>query len=350
VIKLLVPDMPTADELRPYLLRIDAAKIYTNGGPLVRELESELAFALGYRAVAVSNGTLAIESALRALDLPPRAPVLVPAMTFVGTGQAVWNAGLRPILCDVDPLTWQLTPEIAQGIPVRECAVVPVAAFGMPVPTDPWCKFAQDTGIPVVIDAAGALPQQEAARHPLVLTTFSLHATKTIGAGEGGVVSGANDLLLQRVREIIAFGHYGTNAKMSEYHAAVALASLSASRRILTTARMRIVSGAYRRGLEGIPVTLQRPPDDSGSLLVIKLPASRLAGYVGLCMQERGVATKQWYRPFIDELPQFAGRSSAPSLPITEDLRKHSLGLPFHTSLTEDDVAYVCRTLEMAIA
>lgn len=347
MIALLKPDMPTADDLLPYLRRIDESKIYSNGGPLVRELEEHFGAFVGARTVAVSNGTVAIELALRSLKIPRGSAVLMPAMTFAATGLAAWNAGLRPVLGDVDPLTWQLTAETAMEA-VRGCqvrAVLVVAAFGLPVPVRPWEIFAAETGVQVIIDAAGAIAEQEVSAQPLVLTTFSLHATKFIGAGEGGLVAGGNKSALARIAEMTNFGHWGTNAKMSEYHAAVALASSSVPSVNARMERARPMVNAYRAGLVSVPVTVQRPPRADATILVVKLPIGCTAAETYTALRNADIEAKQWYRPFLDERKQFAGCMRPFSLPVTSDLRDHAIGLPFHTSLTAADATRVCEAV-----
>lgn len=353
MIRLLIPDMPTADELLPFLRRIDAEKRYSNGGVLVRELEKALAELVHAPTTAVSNGTVAIELALRALRLPRGAAVAIPAMTFVATGQAVCNAQLKPVLCDVDPVTWQLTPEAvvdaADGMPIR--AAIPVASFGMPVPIEPWERFARDTRMPVVIDAAGALTAQVVSQSPSLVTTFSLHATKFVGAGEGGAVATTDRMLLRRIAEMKAFGHWGTNAKMSEYHAAVALASLAVSRMSGKLGRNDRVARSYFAGLADIPgIALQQPsPRADGTLLPVLMPAGRTADHVQDVLASIEIESKQWYRPFLDELQQFGNCSRPMQLPTTQMLRERMLGLPYHGYLTEVDIATVCSALETAV-
>ena len=105
-IPLLIPDMPLAEELLPWLKRIDATRWYSNFGPLVRELEGALIgmFALrndkALHLTTVSNCTAGLELALIALDLKPGSRVLVPALTFVATATAVIRAGHVPVIAD----------------------------------------------------------------------------------------------------------------------------------------------------------------------------------------------------------------------------------------------------------
>lgn len=349
MIKLLVPDMPTADELLPYLRKIDETKIYSNRGPLVRELEDRLGFQIGADAVTVSNATIGLETVIRALRLPRGSNILVPALTFVASAQAIWNTHMRPVFCDVDPNTWQMTPETALagegGAGFR--AAMPVATFGDEVPTQPWAAFSDAHLVPVVIDAAGAILSQPVSRHPRLTTVFSLHATKAIGAGEGGAVAAFDNYILERVRSMSSFGHWGTNAKMSEYSAAVALASIS--RIPSKLGRMASIAARYAERLPAMGCTMPRPPRAEATLLCVCLPDNVTAALIGGVLTQAGIMSKQWYRPFPDELQQFSGCQRAYALPVTERLRTQVIGLPYHSSLTVDDVDTVCDCITKAI-
>ena len=197
-IPLLIPDMPRADELIGLLREIDAHRWYTNFGPLARRFEAQLAGRFEQHApvgvVSVCNCTLALELLLAACRLPAGSTVLVPALTFVATGTAIRRAGHQILLADVDPQHWTLTPEIARTAAAahRVDCVIPVTALGCPVNAEQWDAFSAETGIPVIVDAAGAFGNQAAGRR--IAVAFSLHATKTMGMGEGGfAVSGDAD-------------------------------------------------------------------------------------------------------------------------------------------------------------
>lgn len=350
MIKTLTPDMPTTDELVPWLRKLDEAKVFVNNGPMVQLLERELqALVVNSPCTVVSNGTLAIELALRAMDLRAGAGVLVPAVTYVATGQAIVNAGLRPILCDVDPQTWQLPADLAEtlvGCDTSIAAVIPVAAFGAPVPIGDWERFSLLTGLGVLVDAAGAILDQAPSSNRSVAIAYSLHATKALGAGEGGVVASVNAALIAKVRDLANFGAGGTNAKLSEYHAAAALASLG--RRSSWRARVnhwyaarlprgvRLQGGAFQTHRTLLPILL--PPD------------APFASLVQASLLDAGIETKLWYRPFLDERTQFFGCAKFGPMPTTEMLRRHLLGLPYHAFLTEIEVDQVCNTLAKVIA
>lgn len=342
MIKVLVPSMPSADELLPYLRRMDENRIYVNRGPLVRELEVELSNRLVMApCTAVSNGTVALELALRAMNLPP-GRVLVQAATFVGTALAIANAGHQPLLCDVDA-AWQLSAEAASAAVGSDSAiraVVPVATFGAPVRISPWERFAERTGLPVLIDAAGAIRDQAPSANPRIAIAYSLHATKSLGAGEGGVLASQNAGLIERVASLAIFGPGGTNAKMSEYHAAVALASLRRCDSWRTD-----VDRWYTNCRPGGLFFKGAAPQRARTLLPVLLPYSASAEVVQEALAAADIETKQWYRPFVDERSEFFMCPKIGPMRVTEALRARMLGLPYHRYLTERDVSRVCSTL-----
>lgn len=348
-LKVYVPDMPKAAELLVYLERIDATGQYTNFGPLEREFVARIAEWIDLSdpppVVTFSSGTDALTAALRSLRLLPGARVLTPSLTFPATVFAIQAAGLQPVLADVDPHEWRLTPEIASGSLGAIEAVVPVAAFGAPLSVCEWDEFALTTGTPVVIDAAGALLQRLRPRH--CSAVFSLHATKPFGVGEGGLLVAPDPLVAEYAQRLSNFGfHQGQvltpsgNGKMSEYHAAVGLAQLDRISQV--KARLCKVLSAYDELLpvmgrqEGLPANL-----------VVYAPGGAKA--LAEALARAGVETRRWYQPDISSQAAFADLPRAGPLETCEALRDHLLGLPFHTRLTRSDVELVAGLVRRAV-
>ena len=263
------PLLPRVDRLVPYLSRIDAARIYTNHGPLStefeRRLESHLGLPRGGLACA-SSGTAALIGAILATAgqaTAKRPFALMPAFTFVATAVAAERCGYQVCLADIDADTWMLDPERLAYHPAlgQVGVVLPVAPFGRPVPQEAWLTFRERTGIPIVIDGAASFdrleeaPQRHVGAIPIVL---SFHATKSFGTGEGGGVVSTNVDVVPLVVQALNFGFYSardsqsasTNGKLSEYHAAVGLAELDgwAEKR----AAMLTVIDCYRRCLDEV--------------------------------------------------------------------------------------------------
>lgn len=361
-IKLLIPDMPRAASLAPYLARLDAARWYTNFGPLVRELENALGgyFSPEGRVVTVSSGTAGLELALLALGLSSGARVLLPDFTFVATATAVMRNGLRPVVGDVDARSWLLTPDIARrAIAARPVdAVLPVATFGCPQDADEWDRFSEETGLPVVIDAAGAFGNQRAGRR--THTVFSLHATKALGAGEGGFVVSRDAALIERIRRLSNFGidvatgivdRPGTNAKLSEYHAAVALAALDTwpARADARRVKWRVFLEIMRETCPAL-VAQERPAAGIYTIAPVLLPARALPEAVIDVLLRAGVQTRRWYCPPLSRHAGFGAVEHAGALNGVESVSGRVLGVPFHLELSDADLRRVFGTLCQVIA
>ncbi len=366
-VRLLAPDMPCAAQLQPFLERIDAHRQYTSFGPLARELEAGLASVLSQLsgadvfATTTSSGTTALEMGLATFRLKSKARVLLPSLTFPGTATAVLRAGAVPVLGDVDRRSWLLTPEIARRILERTQidAIIPVATFGAPQPVAAWDEFMAETGCPVLIDAAGAFGEQKVGHRSTV--AFSLHATKALGVGEGGLVASQSPQFVEKVRRWSNFGIEagrceapGTNGQMSEYHAAVGLAQLARWPEL--QARRQKVWGIYRRLLSrrvGYRAVRQRRPRPvAPTLMVLRLPVE--AEGVARCLRGQGVETRRWYCPPLHRHPGFAAVERVPvagqaDLLVTDHLGDHLLGLPFHSGLGESEVDVVCNALAEAL-
>jgi dTDP-4-amino-4,6-dideoxygalactose transaminase len=367
-IPLLVPELPTLEALTPYLRRIDQRRWYSNFGPLVSELETRIAASFRQpgqlqmsHAVTVGNATAGIELALRALNLPRDSLVLVPALTFVATATAVLSAGLTPVVADVDSEQWLLTPEIALDakarLPLR--AVIPVATFGCAQDAAAWTRFHATTGLPVIIDAAAAFGNQLDPGPTCAI--FSLHATKPLAAGEGGVVVTHDAAFAATIRQLSNFGIdlsgeagvpvgsttlVGTNAKMSEYHAAVGLASLDVWPQ--TAAQRRALFARYSAVLAascGARLQWQQMSDDAvRSVCCVLLKSASHRDRAEAVMAERGIATRRWYLPLINQHPAFQHIDHLPA-PCADDLAQRLLGIPFHVSLSEQDMSEIAEVL-----
>lgn len=355
-IPLLIPDMPRTDDLIGLLREIDERRWYTNFGPLAKRFEAQLAGRFhGAAVVSLANCTLALELLLAARRLPPASTILVPALTFVATGSAILRAGHRLLLADVDPHSWTLTPEIARAAAAaqRIDCVIAVTALGCPVDASSWDAFSAQTGIPVIVDAAGAFGNQSTGQR--IAVAFSLHATKTMGMGEGGfAVSGDTDWI-ERVRCLSNFGidpvdfkvhQAGTNAKLSEYHAAVGLAALARwpERAALRSAREE----EYRQRLQSACADLvfqQRPAEGAYAAFCVLLPHGADPALVADRLAAEGIETRRWYCPPLHLHPAFAVAIVAGRLDATMEVGSRLLGVPFHLDLDPASMDRVAQTL-----
>ncbi len=343
------PLLPAADALIPYLERIDRHRWYTNFGPLAEELAVRLAERLGVsrsRIVLAANATAALGAVMMPHGMlgggtPPLA--LMPSWTFVATAHAAKTAGLTPFFTDVDAESWQLTPEIAHAAlaaaPGRVAVVLVVSPFGAPVDVTAWERFGDETGIAVIIDAAAGFDTARAGR---LTTVVSLHATKSLPAGEGAFVVCPDDADADETIRRINFGFLGSreagvvavNAKISEYHAAVGLAALDQwpERRL---GYLRVI-GAYRQRLNGTGIGLQ---DGAGTdwvtaTLTARWPAAAAAAER---LAARQIETRAWWGQGCHTHAAFAGCPALP-LPVTAGLARDTLGLPLSLDITPDEI------------
>lgn len=364
-IPLLVPRMPKSDRLVPYLRQIDQNQWYTNFGPLNGEFERRLladaAAPLGADNVTtVSNCTVGLELALQALDLKQNARVLLPAITFVATATAVLRVGMVPVLSDVDPETWVLTPEIARAAAAggQIDAVMPVSTFGYAHDTDAWDALSAELGLPIIIDAAGAYGNQRVGR--LADVVYSFHATKSFGAAEGGAVLSTNADRIRKIRRLANFGldvatgqlcEVGTNAKMSEYHCAIGLASFDEWEETKRT--RRALADRYRTMLKHFCAGLThqvKDPDGVYPLMPVALPAGVEVEAVRTALSQRAIETRRWYSPSLHTHPALQELPRAGALTVANDLGQRILGLPFFVDLSDAQMSHVCQTLADVLA
>ncbi|MFC4160127.1 DegT/DnrJ/EryC1/StrS family aminotransferase [Chitinimonas lacunae] len=359
-VPLLVPKLPDADALLPYLRQIDQNRWYTNFGPLARLLEERLAGMFmrepaPVQVVSVSSGTAGLELALAALQLKPGSRILVPALTFVASATAILGAGHVPLICDIDPHSWLLTPEIARQV-LNETsfdAVMPVSTFGAPQPVGGWDAFTAETGIPVVIDAAGAFGNQTVGLTTRVV--FSLHATKALASGEGGIVLTRQYSFAEKVRQLSNFGidfssgglvfNAGENGKLSEYHAAVGLASLDQWDHIQAV-RLDLQQRYQAALAQYCPrISLQQRPEQGiYPILVVCLPQGLMAREIQSSLLDHGIESRQWYCPTIDMHPAFAAYRHG-ELGVSHNLSRRLLGLPYFIDMQDEQIAKVCQAL-----
>lgn len=357
-IQLLKPSMPSTEALLPWLRQIDQNQHYTNAGPLLQAFKAKLSTLLSglssqpIHTACTSSGTLALELSLRSLNLKQGAKVLVPAYTFIASAIAIVNAGLTPVIVDVCPQRWQLTPDLARDYFSQIdniAAIMPVATFGAQVSMSAWSELSREHDIPVVIDAAGAFANEAIAENLLVC--YSLHATKSFGIGEGGLIASTDSARIQAIKVGTNFGlergevkQIGTNAKLSEYHAAVGLAQCTRWPSIQK--KLLDVREPYLTALRAqVPGKAHEDEFICGNLLAWEFPVSRSP--YELALQKANIPFRAYYHPLIQAHPAFSNEDSMPT-PNATALSERILCLPFHTELSEKQIAMIISTLALA--
>jgi len=361
------PLLPMAEQLLPYLQRIDAARLYSNHGPLAELLETRLRVALNLAdayLLTASSGTSALVGGIlatagRASTTRPYA--LCPAYTFIGTASALQQCGYQPHLVDIDHDSWQLSPQLLLSHPLldRVGMVMPVAPLGRPVEIGGWLDFQRRSGIAVVIDGAASIEAilREPARYVgEIPVALSFHATKVFATGEGGALLCDSPDILRKAYQTLNFGFMGSresrtasiNGKMSEYHAAVGLASLDQWPQRL--AEYAAVSAHYGEAFAA--ATVQRPlytaPDVASNYVIMECRDADESAVVAAALNAHGIESRQWYGLGLQHQPILhdVGRDA---LTTTDELAPRLLGLPMAPDLEPQTIARIAAAIAASL-
>ena len=212
--------------------------IYTNNGRLVIELEEKLANFLNVKhCLLTTNGTLAMSLLIQALGL--KREVILPSFNFISTAHTLMWQGIKPIFCDIDPMTWNIDPDCCEKlITDQTTAIIATHTWGRSCNIERLESIALKNNIKLIFDAAhafGSTYQGASIGGFGDAEVFSFHATKFFHTFEGGAVTTNNSNLAEKLMQMRNFGFagydevvsLGTNAKMTEICAAMGLSNLS---------------------------------------------------------------------------------------------------------------------------
>ena len=345
--------------LRPEILE-KLTEVVTAGrfvlGPEVRAFEEEFAAYLGVaHVIGVANGTDAIAIALRALGVVPGDDVVVPSFTFYATAEAVAEIGARPVFCDVDPDTRNVTVDtVRAALTPRTTAIVAVDLFGVPAPS---AELRAQLGVPVLEDAAQAAGARVGAAMAGSLgdaSTFSFYPSKNLPCfGDGGAIATddaavaalARSLRFHGSRDKETFDHVGYNSRLDEIQAAILrillrhLDAWSEGRR--AAARAYLDAGVAEH------VGVCAPPlgvEPAWHLYVVTHPH---ADATLSALNAAGVQARGYYRTPLHRQPAMAPYlgDAPPELPVTDELGARNIALPISPGLRPDQAAEVVAAL-----
>jgi perosamine synthetase len=354
-----------------YLLECIRSGWISSEGPFVARFEEAFAHHAGRRhAIAVTNGSAALELAVAALGIGPGDEVILPTFTIISCAAAVVRAGAVPVLVDCDPATWTMrVDEVAARITGRTRAIMAVHIYGLPVDMDPLLELARRHGLLVIEDAAEAVGQTYRGRACGgfgEIGAFSFYANKHVTTGEGGMLVTDDEALAARCRSLrnLAFApgrrfvheELGWNLRMTSMQAAIGLAQLE--RLPATIERKRAIGARYQQRLaplSGIDQPVARTPyaDNDywvfGVVLREAVPLDAEAAMRRLAAD--GIGTRPFFWP-LHEQPVFRkqGLFAGESHPAAERLARRGFYLPSGVALTAAQVDLACSAVERILS
>ena len=356
------PYLPPLDEFVPYLEKIWANKILTNGGPFHQQLEHALCEYLGVKHLALfTNATIALVTALQALRVTGE--VITTPYSFVATAHSLlWN-GIKPVFVDVDPNTLNLDPaKIEAAITPQTTAIMPVHCYGHPCDVDAIQEIADNYNLRVIYDAAHAFGVRCHCGSVLNhgdLSVLSFHATKVFNTFEGGAIICPDAKTKSRIDQLKNFGHAGElavvapgiNGKMSEINAAFGLLQLKYIDKAIS--RRKEIDALYREQLEGVKGV--RCLLDAGEKVAnyAYFPILVDQNYhvsrdeLNEKLKGNGIYPRRYFYPLITEFPMYRGLPSAhrDNLPVATVAAQRVLCLPIYPALENAQIETITRLI-----
>ncbi len=334
----------------------------TNAGLYVGEFEQKVASYLGVKhCIAICNGTIALEIAIRALGLTGE--VILPSFTFVATASALRWQGITPVFCDIDYQTYGLDwREIERAITPRTTGIIGVHVFGRPCATEMLTSIAKGNGLPLLFDAAHAFGCSHGGR--MIgnfgnAEVFSFHATKFFNTFEGGAIATNDDELAERVRLMKNFGFaghgrvvlVGTNGKMSEVSAAMGLTGLECLRQFIVANKRNYMR--YKRELwrvYGVRLMEYNEAEKCNyQYIVLEIDESVTSisrNQLVTVLLAENVLARSYFSPGCHQMEPYL---SEVRLPITEKLSSRVLSLPTGTAVSGDQISKVCEIIQFTL-
>lgn len=346
----------------------------SSAGRYIGEFEGGWAAYCGRRhGIAVSNGTVALQLALAALDLQPGDEVILPTFTIISCAMAVVYAGAVPVLVDADANTWCMNVDLVEErITPRTRAIMPVHIYGHPVDMEPLLDIAERHRLAVVEDAAEAhgaeyqLPDGDWRRCGGfgAMSAFSFYANKLVTTGEGGMVLTDDDALAARLRLLrnLAFrsdrrflhDELGFNFRITNIQAALGVAQLERIEAVV--ARKREIARRYEVGLRDIgalqlPVEMRWARSVYWMYGIVVQPGGMDAAALADRLRVAGVETRPFFlgmhrQPALRRTGLFNGEG----YPVADGLAERGLYLPSGVGLSDDQVETVIAAVHDAFS
>ncbi len=332
----------------------------TNMGVKHKQFQAELEKMLDVPHISLyTNGHLALENALAAMNLPRGGEVITSPFTFASTTHAIVRQGLQPVFCDIDPTYYTIdVTKIESLITDKTCAIVPVHVYGNICNIEEIDRLAKKYGLKVIYDAAHAFGVTYNGKSVACFgdaSMFSFHATKVFNTIEGGAVCFSDDSLVQTLNDMKNFGirgpevveFVGGNAKMNEFQAAMGICNLLHLDEEI--AKRKAVVEHYGERLLGTEGIVLCPDQSNVKTNYAYFPVVFEPTLFGATrndvfddLAEQGIGARKYFYPLTNTFDCFHGAYDVNQTPVALHISKRVLTLPLYADLSIEDVDRIC--------
>ena len=355
--------MPSFEEYCEEIKKLWDSHWLTNMGVEHQQLQRELEEYLGCpHVVLYTNGHLALENVIAAMQFPKGSEVITTPFTFASTTHAIVRNGLVPVFCDVKPDDYTIDPEKIEAlITEKTVAIVPVHVYGNMCDVERIDQIAKAHGLKVVYDAAHAFAVKYkgvSAANFGDASMFSFHATKVFNTIEGGAVCFRDDAMTDTLNAMKNFGQRsaedvvfaGGNAKMSEFQAAMGVCNLRHLDEEIS--KRKAVVERYRSRLDGIKgIKLCRPQQDVepnyAYFPVVFDGYSATRDEIFDALEAQNITARKYFYPLTNSFECYADLPTAgvEKTPVAAHYADRVLTLPLYADLTLEDVDRICEII-----
>jgi dTDP-4-amino-4,6-dideoxygalactose transaminase len=349
--------LPPLEDYVAQLQRIWNSKWLTNRGELVRELEEKLKKYLGVKdLLAVNNGTIALQVAIKALGL--KGDIITTPFSYVATVSSIIWENCTPIFVDIDPHLLTIDEaKIEEAITENTSAILATHVYGNPCNAEAIAEIAGRHNLKVIYDAAhcfGVKYKGESILNWGDVSILSFHATKLFHTGEGGAILCNDADLAHRIFYHHNFGHktledywgLGINAKISELNAAMGLAVLPHIDGIIR--ERRYISGLYDELLSNSKLqklTLRTGTEFNYAYYPVIFPSEDSLLKTVASLNAENVFPRRYFYPSLNKLPYL----TYGEMPVAENISRRVLCLPLYVGLASSDVERISQIIEASL-
>lgn len=352
--------MPTLEEYMDEIRPIWDSHWLTNMGPKHKQLQAELELYFGVPHVTLyTNGHLALENAIAALNLPEGGEVITTPFTFASTTHAIVRNKLVPVFCDVNERDYTIdVSKIEDLITDHTVAIVPVHVYGNLCDVEGVNNIAKKYGLKVIYDAAHAFAVKYKGVSSACfgdMSMFSFHATKVFNTIEGGAVCYKDDAWVQLLNDQKNFGihseeevaYVGGNAKMSEFQAAMGICNLRHLSEEINK-RKKIVEHYRERlnGIEGIELSsIQKDVESNYAYFPVVFDGFKYTrNEIYEKLKTFGITARKYFYPLTNSFECYRNYPTAgvEKTPVAQHLALRVLTLPLYADLSSEDVDRIC--------